>query len=342
MNAKLRLFTALLFVLVLTACGAPQRLEIPATVVVRETQVVEAQVVAPTLLPPTEAPAGIGEAGGAEAGNPALPAATAPAGDKESAPGTASPLAYAPSGSQMVIKDAEMELLVRDTDVAIAQVTQMAADYQGYIISSQTWYTDGFKYASLRLGLPSAGFEKALNYLRGIGLQVLRENASGQDVSAEYVDLQSRLTNLEATAARVRDFLKDAKTVEESLRINQQLSDLEAQIEQVKGQMRYYEGRAAFSTVTVQLTPQYPTPTPSLTPTATFTPTPTATSTPTTTPSPTPAWNPGQTFNQASGVMVDMTQTIVDGLIWVFVVAGPFVLIAGLIFVVARRVFRKR
>jgi len=45
-------------------------------------------------------------------------------------------LACAPSGSGLVIKDAEMELLVSDTDEAIARVTQMAADTGGYIISS--------------------------------------------------------------------------------------------------------------------------------------------------------------------------------------------------------------
>ncbi len=68
--------------------------------------------------------------------------------------------------------------------------------------------------------------------------------------------MQSRLVNLEATAARVREFLTDAKTVEESLRINATLSDLEGQIEQVKGQMKFYEDRAAFSTISVTLQPQ--------------------------------------------------------------------------------------
>src|SRR3990172_5309040 len=106
-------------------------------------------------------------------------------------------------------------------------------------------------YATLPLGIPSSQFEKALIFLRSLALQVTRETATGQDVSAEYTDLQSRLTNLEATAARVRDFLKDAKTIEDSLRISQQLSELESQIEQIKGQMSFYEGRAAFSTVTV-------------------------------------------------------------------------------------------
>ncbi len=227
------------------------------------------------------------------------------------------------SAGRMVIKDAEIELLVSDTGRALSQVTQMAADYGGYVVSSQTWYDGGFKYATLRLGIPSDSFENALNYLRNLGLQVLKENATGQDVSAEYTDLQSRLSNLEATAARVRSFLEQANTVEDSLRINTTLSDLEGQIEQVKGQMKYYEGRAAFSSITVTLTPQRPTPTPTLTPT------------------PTPAWNPGATFHHASGVLVDLSKGTVDVLIWVAVVLGPALLTIGIVFWAGRSLLRR-
>jgi hypothetical protein len=272
----------------------------------------------------------------AAVGATGAPATAAPIADSN-APGDPQ-LSFAPVGSGLVIKDAELELLVSNTDRAMNQVTQMTGDSGGYIISSQTWYVDGFKFASLKLGIPSANFEQSLTYLRGLAVQILRENATGQDVSAEYTDLQSQLVNLEATAARVREFLADAKTVEESLRINGQLSELEVQIETIKGQMRFYEGRAAYSTVTVFLTPQYPTPTPSLTPTPTQTPTNTPTSTPTATPT---SWSPGTTFDEASGVLVSMTQTTVDALIWVAVVGGPIILIFGLILGGARFAKRK-
>jgi len=166
-------------------------------------------------------------------------------------------------------------------------------------------------------------------YLRHVGIQVIRETASGQDVSAEYADLASRLKNLEATADRVRSFLSEAKTVEESLKINETLSDLEGQIEQVKGQMKYYEGRAAFSTITVSLTPQHPTPTPTFTPTPTVTPTPTA------------GWNPGKTFQRAGKVSVSMIQSTFDVIIWIILIFGPFILVAGAVFGLVRFFWRR-
>ena len=154
----------------------------------------------------------------------------------------------------------------------------------------------------------------------------------GQDVSNEYVDLQSKLTNLEATAARIRDFLNDAKTIEETLTVSAQLAELEAQIEQVKGQMRYYQGRSAYSTVTINLVPQHPTPTPTLTPT----PLP-----PTPTPTPTPGWNAADTFDDASKVLVNLTQDTIDLLIWVGLVLLPIAAVIGIFIWIIRWVMLK-
>jgi hypothetical protein len=256
--------------------------------------------------------------------------------DQTTASGDVAMLNYQSSSVRMVIKDAEMELLVEDTDRAIDQVTQLSADYAGYLISSQSWYDGEFKYAAIRLAIPSQAFEAALTNLRHLGVKVVKETGSGQDVSAEYTDLQSRLTNLEATAARVREFLNAAQTVEESLKVNQQLSELEVQIEQIKGQMKYYEGRSAFSTITVNLTPQRPTPTPA--PTAT----PTATPAPTATPTPKPNWNPAHTFNDASGVLGTLLRATIDLLIWVTVGFGPFLVFLFVIIVVIDRILHLR
>jgi Domain of unknown function (DUF4349) len=263
-------------------------------------------------------------------------------GKQTGATGEVAMLNYQTSNVRMVIKDAELQLLVENTDRAIDQVTQLAADYGGYLLSSESWFDGEFKYATIRLAVPSDNFETALTNLRHFSIQVIKETGSGQDVSAEYTDLQSRLTNLEATAARVREFLNAAKTVEESLQVNQQLSDLEFQIEQIKGQMKFYEGRAAFSTITADLVPQRPTSTPS--PTPTVTPSPTSTSTPTTTatPTPKPRWNPGKTVNSATDVLGVLFRTTVDLLIWLIIVFGPFLLVLILILLVLDRLFHLR
>ena len=217
----------------------------------------------------------------------------------------------------MIIKNGEMSLLVADTDRALDQATGVAVDTGGYIVASKTWLQDGFKYAQMTMGVPVDQFEVAQRRLRGLAIQVLNDTASGQDVSDEYVDLQSRLTNLEATSARIREFLADAKTVEEALKVNAQLTEVENEIEQIKGRMNYLKDRAAYSTLVVTLEPQRPTPTPTSTPTLTPTPTPTLT--------PTPAyWQPDKTVKEAGNTLSGLLQALGDVLIWLGIVVLPF------------------
>jgi hypothetical protein len=182
--------------------------------------------------------------------------------------------------NRMIVKNADVRLTVKDTDVAIDRATQIVGDAGGYIVSSRVWYQDYYgnnlKYASITIGVPVDEFEKVLSRLRGLAVRVVDETASGDDVTEQYVDLQSQLTNLEATRARIQEFLKDAKTIDEALRINQELANIESQIEQIKGRMNYLNDRSAYSTITVNFEPEFPilTPTPPSTPRPTATPIP--------------------------------------------------------------------
>ncbi|NWG06590.1 MAG: DUF4349 domain-containing protein [Chloroflexi bacterium] len=241
--------------------------------------------------------------------------------------------------NRKIIKNADVRLLVRDTDVAIDRTTQIIGDLGGYIISSRVWYQDYFgnnlKYATMTLGIPVDQFERALTRLRELAVRVLDENASGEDVTDQYVDLQSELQNLEATRARIQEFLKDAKTVDEALRINQELANIESQIEQIKGRMNYLADRAAFSTITVNFEPELPilTPTPTPTITPTFTPRPTSTPIP---------WKPGETFTEAKNTVVSAYQGIINFLIWLVVVIIPILLPFALILWAGWKLFSRR
>ncbi|MBC8444679.1 MAG: DUF4349 domain-containing protein [Chloroflexi bacterium] len=166
--------------------------------------------------------------------------------------------------------------------------------------------------------MPSEEYETAIRRLRGLAIRVLDENASGTDVTDLYVDLESRLRNLEATEIRICAFLDKATTVEESLQVNQELSEITAQIEEIKGKMNYLKDRSAYSTITVHLSPQIPTPTP--------------TATPTTTPTPTPVvWRPDETYRSASRVLGGTMRAIGNAVIWTVVVLGPFLVLVALV-----------
>lgn len=210
--------------------------------------------------------------------------------------------------NRMIVKNADIRLLVEDTNSAIDRTTQIVGDAGGYIVSSRVWYQDyaeyQLKYASITLGIPVDEFEKVLSRLRGLAIEVRDETASGDDVTDQYVDLQSQLTTLEATRERVQSFLDDAKTVDEALRINMELANLDSQIEQIKGRMNYLNDRSAFSTITITLEPEYPeldAPAPQ-------------------------GWNPGLVLKDAVKVLTVAYQGIAEFAIWLGVVLLPIFL----------------
>ena len=219
------------------------------------------------------------------------------------------PLARPQASNRLIIKNAEINMNVADTDVTIDRSMGIVTEYGGYVVDTRTWFEGKNKFATLSIGVPVDNFEAMLRRLKDLAIKVTNETVSGQDVSDQFVDLEARLRNLEATADRIRSFLAQATTVEESLRVSQQLSEIEVQVEQVKGQMNYIKDRAAFSTITLQLVPKTPQPKPK----------------PTATPVP---WSAGQTFSQATEVTVNTAKTlfqvVVDVTIWLVIVVLPF------------------
>jgi hypothetical protein len=221
------------------------------------------------------------------------------------------------SSIRMIIKNGEMTLLVADTDRALEQATDIAVNSGGYVVSSKTWNTGDTKSATLTMGVPSDQFEAVQRQLRALAVKVQSDTSSGQDVSDEYVDLQSRLTNLEATATRIRELLKDAKDVDEALQVNVKLSEVESEIEQIKGRMQYLKDRSAFSTMVVNLEPQRPTPTPEV-------------------------WLPGKTIEQAADSAGGLLRNLVDAAIWLIVAYGPILIPLAIVLALVVRAQRKR
>ncbi len=204
-----------------------------------------------------------------------------------------------PNFQRLIIKNALLDLKTEDTDQALEGVFQIAADSDGYIISQRAWTDGETRFATLTLAAPVQDFENVLRRLRGLATQVLKEEVSGQDVTEDYVDLEARLRNLEATRDRVRGFLDQAHSVEAALKVNRELSALEDEIERAQGRLSYLRDRAALSTITVNLTPVLPAPVLA-------------------------GWRPFETAQQAVQTLAGIGRALVDALLWVAIVPGPF------------------
>ncbi len=155
----------------------------------------------------------------------------------------------------MIVRTGQMSLVVADVIKARDDIAQLATTLNGYVVSSQIYGEEQDMRGYISIRVPDEKFDQALAELRDLAVRVTSESTNSQDVTLEYVDLQSRLKNAEATENQYLALLEKATDVEDILRIYDSLSRVRSEIEQIKGQMQYLERTSSMSLISVNLTP---------------------------------------------------------------------------------------
>lgn len=228
-----RILTILMFALIMSACGAASTASVNRDSSAYST------------------------GGAGEVAPPALEAG-APASDSQAAGDNTLPNQQ--EFSRLVIKNADMSLQVENVRDAESNLRALIGKLGGYIAKVETNGTDENMTVRVSFRIPANRFDEALSGVQGLAKKLLSRTISGDDVTEEFVDLESRLRNLEATRDRLQTFLDKATKVEDALSVNASLSEIQGQIEQTRGRMQFLKQSAALSTVSVYLTPVPTTP----------------------------------------------------------------------------------
>ena len=170
----------------------------------------------------------------------------------ESAPqsGGADVVASLPAQQRIIIRTVDMQLTVSDVAAAVDEVAALAGRAGGWVVSSDRSAKHG-GYISIRV--PAGSLDAAIQRLRGLALKVESEISTSQDVTDEYVDIQSRLKGLRATEDRLLEIMQQADDVEDALNVQLELSNLQTRIEQIEGRIKYLEQTSAYSLINVGL-----------------------------------------------------------------------------------------
>jgi hypothetical protein len=192
-------------------------------------------------------------------------AGAAPVAPQESYDAVTAEEVPAPSGDvaatsvdRIVIQNADLVIVVADVKSRMANIQVMAEQMGGFVVSSNLYqsYTSNnveVPEAQVVIRVPAEQLDKALEQIKKDVIEVRNENRSGQDVTAEYVDLQSRLKNYEAAEAQLEEIMSNATETEDVVNVFNQLVYYREQIELVKGQMKYYEEAAALSAINIRI-----------------------------------------------------------------------------------------
>ncbi len=211
-------------------------------------------------------------------------------------------------GLRMVIMNASLVAEVESVEQAEAQLRALVTRLGGYILSARTTGSDDRTIAYITFRIPAESFERAMADAEGLAKRIISRQIDGEDVTEQYVDLQSRLRSLEATRERLYTLLERASTVDETLRVSQAIDGVQAQIEQIQGRMKYLEQNTSFSTVTVELRPL-----PVVTETE-------------------PSWNPGRVINEQFTLLLAFLRGVIE-LLLIIGVWSPIWIIPALIVV---------
>jgi hypothetical protein len=150
-----------------------------------------------------------------------------------------------------IIRDGTMSIQVAKDGFSdgFATVTRIARNNGGFVLSSQI---RGQRRGTLVLRIPAKRFDDAMVALRGIGV-VQAQSITGKDVTAQYIDLKARLRNAIGQRTVLRNLMAQATTIQETITVQNRLSQVELEVEQIQGQLNFIDDQVAEATVRVEL-----------------------------------------------------------------------------------------
>lgn len=171
---------------------------------------------------------------------------------------TASSSVDAAQQERLVIKNADLSITVDDPEAKIAAIANLAASMGGYVVSSniyQSYANNGAQVpeGNITIRVPAKSLNDALEEIKADAEEINNETVSGEDVTDQYVDLQSRLKAKKAAEKKLLEIMEQANTTEDTLNVYAQLQVIQSDIEVLTGQINYYERSAAMSSITVSI-----------------------------------------------------------------------------------------
>jgi hypothetical protein len=213
---------------------------------------------------PAVAPIAPGEASGGVSSSNGNPYAVAQKSSSDSSNNSVDTGSNQPQQqtTRVVIRTAQMSIVVADPLKAVDTITQLATDNGGFVVSSNTYKVSlenggEAPEASITIRVKAESLDAVMESIRKLvkdaDLDILTENVTGDDVTKDYTDLQSRLKNLQDAEAQLREIMASATKPEDVLTVFNQLTQVREQIEVLQGQINYYNEAAALSSIAVTI-----------------------------------------------------------------------------------------
>ncbi|MCL2121211.1 MAG: DUF4349 domain-containing protein [Clostridiales bacterium] len=156
---------------------------------------------------------------------------------------------------QKIIRTGYINLEVDSFDEALTAIKAMTESQGGYVTSESSYIIDGRerKAGRIQIKVPFGRYDALAGQAESLG-KVLDSSSYAEDVTAQYIDLAARIGVYETKYTRLMALLEQSGELETILSIEKELAVTNAELESIKGQMRYLQSRTDYSTLDISLT----------------------------------------------------------------------------------------
>ncbi|MFT3751023.1 MAG: DUF4349 domain-containing protein [Agriterribacter sp.] len=151
--------------------------------------------------------------------------------------------------NKQIIKDAELQMRVKELKPATAAIQEAVRSSGGYIASASEVQLNSQLKSEMLIRVPREKFEELLNRLSGYADSVTQKGITSEDVTDEYIDTKARILVKEKTRDQYFEFLKRAKNIEEVLKVQREITGLQEDIEAATGRINYIQHQSALSSI---------------------------------------------------------------------------------------------
>jgi hypothetical protein len=155
-----------------------------------------------------------------------------------------------------VIRDGRIGIVIADGSFSkgVARVIQIARQNRGFVLESTS---RDERSGTMTLRIPAKRFDDSMLALRALAGEldgaVEFQDISGQDVTAEFIDLGARLDILKERRDLLRELQREATSSNEILRLAGLIEDVQLQIETIQGRLRFLKDQVAEATIKVEV-----------------------------------------------------------------------------------------
>ncbi|WP_300488670.1 DUF4349 domain-containing protein [Flavobacterium sp.] len=152
-----------------------------------------------------------------------------------------------------IIKNANLRFETSDLNQSYADIQKALVKYKATIQNDVTGKSNNSVYRDLTIRIPNTAFDAFINDI-GKGVSHFdRKEISSEDVTEEYIDIESRINTKKTLEKRYLDLLNKATKVSEILEIEKGLATVREEIESIEGRLKYLQSRIAMSTITIDM-----------------------------------------------------------------------------------------